>query len=440
MNANGKRRNRRAALGASLVALALALVAACGGSDAGGSSGAARGGGGDGAPGVDADSIKIGLFGPLSGSAAVFGKGINSLDALYRTVNDNGGINGRKLELIIEDGECDPQTTRLAVTKLIQQDKVFMLHGGLCSGAVTASMPIIKDAGIPFIISSAAANKLVDPPSENVFHGWVNSSSGTAMNAAFLASFAKETGKTRIGVVGQSDEWGQGWVESFEDSLNELKAEGAPPLEVVTSAEMAPDVTDATPQVQQLKNADVDAAVVYAYPDPMSVFLRNARQQGLDVPIVTGQGTFPEDQVDRLGSKEAAQNFFASYCMAEPLDSPALSKYRDAVAKYYPDDEFDLSSMLGLSGFDLNVAVLEQLGDEITWQNWIDTAEQVKDLETAAAPAPLSFGEFDPDDPSTRIGVESCNVSHVDPDPATQGSVVVFPPDWSEWQAIKGDS
>jgi branched-chain amino acid transport system substrate-binding protein len=424
---------RRAVAGTAL--LGIALVAACGGADDQG--GGKTQGGESTSQGVDEDSIKIGLFGPLSGSAAVFGKGIHSLDALYRTVNDNGGINGRKLELVIEDGKCDPQTTRLAVTKLIQKDKVFMLHGGLCSGAVVASMPIIKQSGIPFLISSAAANGLVDPPTRNVFHGWVNSSSGTAMNAQLLSSFAKETGAKKIGVIGQSDEWGQGWVKSFEKSLAEMNKGADAPLEVVVTAEIPPDVTDATPQVQKLKAAGVDAAAVYAYPDPMSVFLRNAHQQGLSVPVVTGQGTFPEDQVDRLGSLEPVANFFASYCMSAPLTSPELAKYRDAVAKYYPKDTFDLSSMLGLSGFDINEHVLTQMGDDLTWENWIATAEKIKDLETAAAPGPVSFAPFDESDPRTRIGVESCNVSHVDPGKGKDGPVVVLPPEWSEWEKLK---
>lgn len=430
-----RKRWAQRAVAASAV-VGLALLAACGGGEGGGQAGGEAGGGGK-TQGVDEDSIKIGLFGPLSGSAAVFGKGIHSLDALYRTVNDQGGINGRKLELVIEDGKCDPQTTRLAVTKLIQKDKVFMLHGGLCSGAVAASMPIIKQSGIPFLISSAAANGLVDPPARNVFHGWVNSSSGTAMNAQLLSSFAKETGAKKIGVIGQSDEWGQGWVKSFTESLAEVNKDADAKLEVVVTAEMAPDVTDATPQVQKLKGAGVDAAVVYAYPDPMSVFLRNADQQGLKVPVVTGQGTFPEDQVDRLGGTGPVANFFASYCMSAPLTSPELAKYRDAVAKYYPKDTFDLSSMLGLSGFDVNEYVLTEMGDDLTWENWIATAEKIKGLETAAAPGPISYAPFEENNPRTRLGVESCNVSHVNPDTSAKSSVVVFPPDWSEWERLR---
>ena len=88
---------------AGAAALAL-LVAGCGGSSEGS----------DGAQGVTDDSIKIGLFAPFSGTAAVYGKGIHTIESTYKELNAQGGINGRKIELVIEDTKCDPTTTRLA--------------------------------------------------------------------------------------------------------------------------------------------------------------------------------------------------------------------------------------------------------------------------------------------------------------------------------------
>lgn len=412
------RRSRAAVAGAA--AFMLTLASACGAD-----------GGSDSSPGVTDTTIKIGLFAPLSGDSAVYGKGLHTVESMYDELNAKGGINGRKIEMVIEDSKCDPTTARLAVTKLIEKDKVFMIWGGMCSAAVQAALPLIQRSGIPYIVGSAATPAIVDPPSKNVFHGWVNSASGTAMNADLLGSFIESTGKTKVGVISQSDEWGQGWLDSFEKSLEESKA--ADEAEIVVSEEIAPDTTDATAQVQKLKNAGVDIAIVYAYPDPMSVFLRNADQQGLAVPVITGQGTFPEDQVDRIGSTRPVENFYASYCMEAPLDSPELAPYRDALAKHYPKDSFDLSSMLGPSGYDVNVAVLEKMGDDLTWDNWIKTAEGITDLETAAAPLPISYAPFDADDPSTRLGVDSCNVSHLDPSSTDDDpKIVVSPPDWEE--------
>ena len=413
-------KNKKIAAGVGLIT-ALATLAACGGT--------AGDNAGGGAPGVTTDTIKIGLFGPMSGSAAVFGKGINTVDAMYKAINDSGGINGRKFEIVIEDDKCDAATARLAVTKLIQQDKVFMLHGGECSAAVTAAMPIIKKSGIPYLIAGAASHSLVNPPTKNVFHGWADNTGGTAADAMFVTSFAAANGgKAKIAIVTQADEWGKGWTGSFKKELE--KAASSNKVEITTELDIAPNTTDATAQVQQLKNSGADIAVVYAYPDPMSVFLRNKSAQNLDIPVVTGQGTYPEDQLDRLGNVATIGTFFSSYCMADTLDSEALKPYRDATKKYYPQDKFDLSSMLGASGVDVNKQVFTEMGNEITWANWISIAENVKDLKSGGAPEPITYKPFAENDPSSRLGVSACKLATLDP----QGTITVIAPDWKAWK------
>src|SRR5208337_3043484 len=71
--------------------------------------------------GVSADTIKIGMFGPITGPASVFAKSLYGAAAIYKDVNDNGGINGRKIELLVEDDGCDPNKGIAAVKKLISQ-------------------------------------------------------------------------------------------------------------------------------------------------------------------------------------------------------------------------------------------------------------------------------------------------------------------------------
>ena len=91
-------------------------------------------------PGITKDTIKIGTFGPLTGPVSLYGYPIiNGAAAVYKKVNDEGGIHGRKIELVYEDGVCDPAKTRAAVKKLIASHEVFMINGGNCSAAVFAA-------------------------------------------------------------------------------------------------------------------------------------------------------------------------------------------------------------------------------------------------------------------------------------------------------------
>ena len=92
-------------------------------------------------PGLTDKTIKIGVFGPLSGNAMAYGFDvINAAKMYYDQVNKEGGVHGRKIELVIEDDRCNANDLLAAVKKLTEQDKVFALNGGSCSGPVVGAV------------------------------------------------------------------------------------------------------------------------------------------------------------------------------------------------------------------------------------------------------------------------------------------------------------
>jgi branched-chain amino acid transport system substrate-binding protein len=91
-------------------------------------------------PGVTDKTIKIGVFAPLSGNSMAYGFDVlNAAKMYYEKVNKEGGVHGRKIELVIEDDRCSANDLLAAVKKLTEQDKVFALNGGSCSGAVVGA-------------------------------------------------------------------------------------------------------------------------------------------------------------------------------------------------------------------------------------------------------------------------------------------------------------
>src|ERR1700738_1482979 len=103
-------------------------------------------------PGVTKDTIKIGAFGPLTGAVTMYGYPIlNGPTAVFNRVNDEGGINGRKIEVVYEDDGCDAAKTRAAVKKLIFSHEVFMINGGTCSASVYAARDEFNDNKVPLM-------------------------------------------------------------------------------------------------------------------------------------------------------------------------------------------------------------------------------------------------------------------------------------------------
>jgi branched-chain amino acid transport system substrate-binding protein len=116
------------------------------------------------------DPLKIGFLLPLTGSNAPFGQ-IQKKSALMAVaeINASGGINGKKIELMIEDTRSHPDTGRAAIEKLIRREKVLVIGGGFSSSATWATISIAQQNKMPFLVNSAAADKITEQNWEFIF-------------------------------------------------------------------------------------------------------------------------------------------------------------------------------------------------------------------------------------------------------------------------------
>src|SRR5487761_1994452 len=245
-------------------------------------------------PGLTKDSIKIGIFGPMTGAASSFGKAELGIQAVYKDLDAHGGINGRKIETVLEDTACDPAKGIAAVKKLIAQDQVFMLHGGSCSNVVMALKPDVATSGVPYVVATAASGSITDPIAPNIFQTVAT----TAVMGRTMVDFAMtKPGARRIAIISHSDEWGK---SGHDPAVAELK----------TKYQLAPvaDVTfergsiNATPQVLQIKNAHPDFVLAFLYPAEFAIFLRDSSKYGLHVPTMGNQAISIEDTARQVGN------------------------------------------------------------------------------------------------------------------------------------------
>lgn len=374
--------------------------------------------------GVTDDTIRIGVFGPYSGDASVYSKAAMLAEAMYAQVNESGGINGRKIEVITADSACDATSVQALIRKFVEQDQVFMIHGGSCSNALVAAKPLIEDLGVPFLSMNAASPLISDPPLRNLFHPKPTAEEYAIGVAEFIAS---NPDAETVVIAAQSDEWGQSWIAPTEGVLEEAG------ISIAAKEEIDPQVGDATPVIRRALNASPDMLAVYAYPQPMTVFLRGARPQGLTQPIVTGDGTRPDEQLERLGDRSLAENFFSAYSFTEPFDSSSYDDLKALFESEYPNLDWDSVALEGAVSTEFNLAVLEALGDDLTWENWITTAEEIE-VDTLVGGA-MSFGKFDPDDKMTRRPGMTVRFSVLDP--RADGSETVVIQSWDEWLELQ---
>jgi len=334
-------------------------------------------------PGVTKDSIKIGMFGPLTGPTAVGSLPLLGASAIYKSVNDAGGINGRKIELVIEDDACDPNKTIAATKKLISQDQVFMIHGGWCSGTVMAIKPELANTPtMPFMVLGAASSAISSPVRPNIFQPVATTS--TVANA--MVDFAStKPGTKRIAIISHSDDWGK---SHLDPELAKLKAAGIEPVEI---AYLERGQVDATSQVLRIKNAKPDFVIANLYPPELTAYLRDAYKFGLRAPVVTTQGVSVEDMVKRVGMPQATKELFVFYPLNNTLEAPAFKQWIDLYKKYNPNDPVETLSFMGMTGALAVVQALKDAGPNLTQENFIAALNKLKDFNPGIQSGSLTF-------------------------------------------------
>ncbi|HYG42774.1 MAG TPA: ABC transporter substrate-binding protein [Bordetella sp.] len=333
--------------------------------------------------GVTADTIRIGMFGPLTGPTAVGSLPLLGATAIYRQVNEAGGINGRKLQVLVEDDACDPNKTIAATKKLMSQDQVFMIHGGWCSGTVMAIKPeLARHPEFPYMVLGAASTAISAPVQANIFHPVAT----TATVARSMVDFAlSKPGAKRIAIISHSDEWGKSHIEP---ALAELKARGIEPVE---TAYLERGSTDATSQLLRVRAAKPDAVLAILYPPELTIYLRDANKYGIKAPVIATQGVSLEDMVKRVGNPAATRELYVFYPLSKTLDDPAFRKWKDIYTTAHPKDPVETLSFMGMTGALAIVEALKRAGPDLTREKFMAELGGLRDFDPGIQSGPLTF-------------------------------------------------
>lgn len=337
--------------------------------------------------GVSASTIKIGMLGELTGSAALFGKSVYGAQAIYKRVNDEGGIHGRKIEIVTEDEACDPSKGIAAVRKLISQDKVFMIHGGVCSGVVLAVKPELIKSGVPFMDLGAASTLISRPLGANVFQPVAT----TDVVGRRMADFAMSRPDIkRVAIVSHSDEWGK---SNHDPAVDELQRKFN--LKPVVDLTMERGSSDATPQVLKIRASGAQVVLAMLYPAELAIFMRDAYKYGLRVPVLGSQGVSLEDTRQRAGNPHATDNLYVFYPLVAPLDDARMAPWINLVKQYGSGGTPDTFTFLGMGGAVAVVQALRDAGPDLTREKFIAALNRMTHLDTGVMSAPITFSATD---------------------------------------------
>ncbi len=330
-------------------------------------------------PGVSDTEIKIGNTGPYSGPASSYGTIPKSMAAYYKMVNDQGGVNGRKINFMSYDDAYSPPKTVEQVRRLVEQDGVLLVAASLGTPTNSAIWNYMNQKKVPQLFVSTGATKWDDPKHHPWTMGWQpNYQSEGRVYAAYIVEH-KPDGK--IGVLYQNDDFGKDYLKGLKDGLGD-KAKS------MVVIEAAYETTDPTvdSQIIGMKAAGCDVFVNTGIPKFAAQAIRKAAEiEWKPLHILSSVGTSVAATLKPAGL-ENAKDLVTDFYIKDPTDPQWQDDqgYKDWLAfmdKYYPEgDKTDAGNVYGPSVSQTVVQVLKQCGDELTRDNVMRQAANLHDF------------------------------------------------------------
>ncbi len=235
--------------------------------------------------------VRIGVLAPLAGDDAAYGQDVTAAVSLaVEQINAAGGINGRTLEAIFENGGCNGKDATTAATKLIDVDKVPVIVGGYCSSETLAAAPLAEAAQVA-LISPASSNPAISQAGDYVFRV---TPSDAGQGVAIAGEMIKR-GHHKAAVIVANTDYTLGLAKAFKESFEKLGG-------VITSWETyEKDARDFRTQVAKVRASKPDAIYLSAYPTDGALVVKQIKQLKMTLPLFGGETFGSKDVVEAAG-------------------------------------------------------------------------------------------------------------------------------------------
>ena len=331
-------------------------------------------------PGASDTEIKIGQTMPFSGPASAYATVGKAEAAYFRMINDQGGINGRKINLIAYDDGYNPAKTVEQTRRLVESDEVLLVFGSLGSAQNAAVQKYLNDKKVPQLFVATGATRFSDP----VNFRWTTPANPSYQTEArvygryILANYPS----AKIGILYQNDDLGKDYVIGLKQALGDKAAS-------MIVAEAAYEPTDPTvdSQIVRLKSAGADVFYDISTPKFAAQAIRKIVELNWKpVHILTINSTSVGGVLKPAGL-EASRGIISVNYGKDPDDptwdnDPGMKRWRAFMDKYYPEgDKHSSFNTYGYGNAQTLVNVLRACGNNLTRESVMDHLLNLKDVE-----------------------------------------------------------
>jgi branched-chain amino acid transport system substrate-binding protein len=349
--------------------------------------------------GVTKNEIVLGSIQDLSGPIAGFGKQAR-LGMMLRVdeINEQGGINGRKIRLIVEDSSYDPKKAVLAAQKLVNQDKIFAMVGHIGTAQNMAAMPVQFEKNVINFFPITAAREMYEP-----YHRLKYSFAATYFDQMRTAvpKLVKDKSAKKVCTMYQDDEFGLEVMRGAEAGLKTIN------MELAEKTSYKRGATDFSSQVAKLKSSGCDMVVLGTIIRETIGAIGEARKTGYN-PTFIGSSAAYTDLIHKLGGK-AMDGLYATHTAQHPYLDEASQPIRFWANKYKTkfNEDPTVFSVYGYSLIDAFLAAARKAGPNLTTESFI------KAMDTMVIPADIFGSPESTFSAKKRLGNEFSRLSQL---------------------------
>jgi branched-chain amino acid transport system substrate-binding protein len=330
--------------------------------------------------GVTDTEIKIGNIMPYSGPASAYGVIGTTEAAYFKKINAEGGINGRKINFISYDDVYSPPKTVEQARKLVESDEVLFIFNPLGTPPNSAIQKYMNAKKVPQLFVATGATKWNDPKEFPWTMGWQpNYQSETQIYAKYIL---KEKPDAKIAVLYQNDDYGKDYLKGLKDGLG---AKAASMIIIEESYETSEPTIDS--HIVKLKSTNADVFVNISTPKFAAQAIKKIAEIGWKPLHFLNNVSASIGSVITPAGKENAQGIISSNYLKDPTDpqwktDAGMKAWHEFLDKYFPEaNRTDASVMYAYTVTQGIVHVLKACGDNLTRENIMKQAANIKDLE-----------------------------------------------------------
>jgi branched-chain amino acid transport system substrate-binding protein len=266
------------------------------------------------------EPIKIGVTQPLTGAFAASGNYVaQGAKIAEEAINAQGGVLGRKIQLVIEDNKSNPTEAAASVEKLISRDKVPVLMGAWSSTLTLAVMPKLMEYQVPMLVETSSSGKITTSGNPYIFR----ISPTSEMEARAFAPMVKSFNIKKADFLATNNDFGLGASQEFSQML---KQNG---VQVGVMETMDPKATDFSAQLAKIKASGGDTLFVTTAVEQITLILKQAKEQQVKARIITTGGSNSPDQLIQQAGDAANGSFhlvFFTPWFPDAVKNPDIAK------------------------------------------------------------------------------------------------------------------